>query len=58
MKTENEEKRMYQAPTVQYAQVITEGGLCVVASGEQAKIKVQTIEVEEYTNVFNEVTFE
>lgn len=53
------EKKQYEAPSTKKTQVETESCF-MITSGESAKIKKEEskIEVEDYDQVFNEVTFE
>lgn len=52
-------KKDYEAPATQKTQVEMEEGIFVVASTDPATLKVDsTIEVEDYTEITNEVTFE
>lgn len=51
---------LYEAPFTRRIQVEMEEGICVVASGEDAKVTVdhKFIEVEDYKEVSNEITFD
>lgn len=56
---DKEKKKGYESPTVDWTLVELESPICV-ASGEPAKLPEQklNIEVEEYTGIENDVTFE
>lgn len=52
-------KSKYESPSTKRTQVEPEEGMCVVASGEKATIEqTTTIEVEDYKEIDNEISFD
>lgn len=56
----NMKRRAYEVPLTRKMQVEVESGFCVVASGKESTIKKDesTIEVEEYKEINNEISFD
>lgn len=57
--TKKTDLKSYEAPETKRTQVELEESVCVVASGETATVKTEkaNIEVENYTSIDNDVTF-
>lgn len=57
--TKKTDLKSYEAPETKRTQVELEESVCVVASGPEATVKTEkaNIEVENYTSIDNDVTF-